>query len=229
MDLGETGLELEWDDAVSKGKKFHDWIVGNPTAEPRPSQSCTLKFHEIPLALHQNTPVRLEAILEESMGYVILLAGMKVGLIHDERIYMQTDFYPTEQVPSVWKSVLTMGGIFIQGVARDPASASPHASSILQAVYENWYPVQTLKHIFMIGVVNVDTLSVLPEIDDDRERTWPADTEEYFALLGSPLGKLVAHFVLGVSDVVKFRISAVSIVEFDSLRFDIEEVLPTQV
>ncbi|KAJ5590067.1 hypothetical protein N7450_004039 [Penicillium hetheringtonii] len=114
--------------------------------------------------------------------------------------------------------------------------------------FENWGGITgpgNLKHIFVSGIVNVDTRQfVSHEIHHESKQlpvefkqvlTWEYGTADYQALLATRIGKLVVYLVLGAFERGTRRIARVAtwfhtnrLADTTNLqmRFDIEEVVP---
>lgn len=108
----------------------------------------------------------------------------------------------------------------------------PFISQVCQAVCQQERVLQDLRHVFMSAVDNVDTLDVvnalhgtLPDFDTNLH-VWRYGSAEYQALLGTPLGKIVAHFLLDAFNQGTRRISQIvtwyGCYDIVSMRFDIE-------
>lgn len=143
-------------------------------------------------------------------------------------------------------SVLSWSGAVGRGVLsmsilhrKEPKDIDvPFISQICQAVCQQERVLQELRHVFMSTVINVDTLNVvdalhgtLPGSDNDLQ-VWRYGSLEYQALLGTPLGKVVAHFLLDAFDRGTRRISRI-VTWYDccnivSMRFDIDVVDRTE-
>ncbi|CAG8904777.1 unnamed protein product [Penicillium egyptiacum] len=116
-------------------------------------------------------------------------------------------------------------------------------SEVCQAVYQDRFEIGTLRYVYMIDVCNRDTLSFVKEElytepnglvwPDDQIRDWQAGTPEFEALLGTQVGRTVAHLVLGAMGCGTRRISRIrSYHSFEGLQLqfaieEIEQIVPT--
>ncbi|CAI7564442.1 unnamed protein product [Penicillium bialowiezense] len=122
-------------------------------------------------------------------------------------------FHPDfdEENPESWKSNYWQGQtgpgvIVIEEIKRKTGLFS---SQISQILYEEHFPMNTLKYVYMVDVQNEDTLQFVKTqlyqrsngvLDQEGEITeryeWEYGTPEFDALLGTTLGKHVAYLLL---------------------------------
>jgi len=140
-----------------------------------------------------------------------------------------------------WKGYTGPGVIFIDEVKRKDESVPP-ISQVTQAFYEKDFAMSTLRYVFVTYAINADTFDNFirrqlytarnnlqwPPMDND-EQVWTFGTPEYDALLGTVIGRLVAHLVLGAFDRGTRRISQIVTWPTEDscschMRFDIEVV-----
>ena len=134
----------------------------------------------------------------------------------------------------VWEGQIAPGVLIIEEIKKSPGL---FISEVCQAIYQNHFSIDTLKYVYMVDVCNRDTLSFVRDVlyteanglvwPDDKIHDWKLGTPEFEALLGTKLGKTVAHFVLGAFRRGTHRISQIRTFhtfETLQLRFSIEEV-----
>ncbi|KAJ5376844.1 hypothetical protein N7509_013730 [Penicillium cosmopolitanum] len=112
-----------------------------------------------------------------------------------------------------WEGSTGPGIIVIDVAYREPWSATPRHAYVTKAIYEYKFSLQTLEHVFVTRILNVNTRRFISErlYTEDNNLTWPADdaetkdfppiawengTAEYDALLGTAFGKIIAYLVL---------------------------------
>ncbi|KAJ5249050.1 hypothetical protein N7468_000501 [Penicillium chermesinum] len=133
-----------------------------------------------------------------------------------------------------WDGAVTRGNIFIESVHRD---SGPHSSEIMQAIYQEYFPLCSLRSIFVLSVVNADTLEAISAVMRngvvDRVVLRFGSTG-YQRMLGTVLGRMVACFVLGAYRPRSRRISVIEIFRISynagenrtqtwNLRFELQE------
>lgn len=135
---------------------------------------------------------------------------------------------------STWEGLVAPGALIVEEIKR---TKDVYMSEVCQAIYENHFPIDTLKYVYLLDVCNVDTRSfVRDELytesnglawPDEQIRDWVSGTPEFEALLGTKLGQTVAHLVLGAFKRGTRRISRIRIYDsFEALQlqFSIEEI-----
>lgn len=124
--------------------------------------------------------------------------------------FSETDSWPLPEEESeyCWGGRIGPGVVYIHDMLRLKGSGGPYASEITKAVYEKRYPIDTLKHVYMVDVrdnpeatdfIKNKLYSATNGISwpDTKPRSWEHGTPEYQALLGTQLGKTVVYLVLG--------------------------------
>ncbi|KAJ5767221.1 uncharacterized protein N7511_004837 [Penicillium nucicola] len=145
----------------------------------------------------------------------------------------------SESSRTLWLGRTAPGVIFIEDIYHQRSAPGPWISDLTKAVYENNFPLSSLRYIFFFNVVNPDTDQAARSVFDacqplgslnNSPFTWTAPSAEFHALLGSRLGKMVSYFILGAyGQGIK---CVVRIITFHTqsarrelhLRFDIEDV-----
>ncbi|KAJ5891758.1 uncharacterized protein N7473_007986 [Penicillium subrubescens] len=133
---------------------------------------------------------------------------------------------------SWWTGRTAEGVVFLEDVNRPKGSQYPFISEITKAVYEKDYNIETLRYVFVADVANAVTrgfiIGVLWPSTDEYPRIMESNTPEFQILLGTPIGKIVAHLVLNSFARGTRRIARVVLwpdANFSpQLRFDIERI-----
>lgn len=135
------------------------------------------------------------------------------------------------------KATVVNGAIFIDDAARDASrdatANAPHISELLHPIYTYEWPIAGLRHIFISNVDKNDaTYNLIHQLQIDlTPRAWEYDTPQYQALIGTPLGRIVAAFIINVFPIGIQHITRIhTLPETYSrmmLRFDLKE-LPVQ-
>ncbi|KAJ5728713.1 uncharacterized protein N7483_003221 [Penicillium malachiteum] len=109
-----------------------------------------------------------------------------------------------ESWTNYWEGIVAPGAIFIEQMFR---KSGPFASEISRLMYCKHFSIESLKHIFLLNIINPDTKGlVTTQIyaphnglawPDPEPRVWGRGTPEYEAILGTKLGRLVARLVIG--------------------------------
>lgn len=118
----------------------------------------------------------------------------------------------------------------------------PHISQISQVLYEQDFPLEELRHVFVRDVMNQNTSDFITSTlypfgnSDPSILSWPVyqprscehGTPEYDALLGTTLGRMIAYLVLGAFQRGSRRIQRIVIwsngLAQPHMRFDIVPV-----
>ncbi|KAJ5266935.1 hypothetical protein N7478_009743 [Penicillium angulare] len=148
--------------------------------------------------------------------------------------------------PSVGTMVHVGPGVLVisllnrDGVYSTEAKPIPHTSSLMQASYQNFHHIDTLRHVFLWAVTNQDTFAFLHRFLYTAEHglRWPSEeprsfeygSPEFDGLLGTRLGKLICYLVLEAWPRGTRRITRVVTYSGPTgsegfMRFDIEPVV----
>lgn len=138
-------------------------------------------------------------------------------------IYVATN-YPTDLYH--WQGIIARGLIIIGSVFRASTTPSPHMSDVTLAVYKHFYPVQSLRHILVDNIVQLDTSrffnTQISFLTDWLPTTFERGSDEYEGLLGTQCGRLITHILLGAFGPGGAVIDRIAIYgETFCLRFDI--------
>lgn len=224
------------------GRLLQQWIEC-PETDPSvllcPILPSKLKFKDLEkfkqLEIDTDTPAYLPLQIEHEFGDLEIMrptggAWEKIHIAESD-----TPLNPQHQVEiSTWEGLIAPGVLIVEEIKR---TKGVYMSEVCQAIYENHFPIDTLKYVYLLDVCNKDTrLFVRDELyteynglawPDEQIRDWVSGTPEFEALLGTKLGQTVAHLVLGAFKRGTRRISRVRIYDsFEALQlqFAIEEI-----
>jgi hypothetical protein len=126
-----------------------------------------------------------------------------------------------------WRGFTGPGVLFINAVRRRRRTPlHPHIAEFCKAVYEQDYPLTSLRYVFVTNVANTDTTAFIeryiPRLNEEPEETgaWDTSSEvttydssspEYLGLLGTRIGKMVGYFIIAAYGQGVKRISEISI------------------
>lgn len=128
-------------------------------------------------------------------------------------IPLTAPYYRTSLVRSdvygEWDGVIGPGIVIIETVYRTERTNLPYSSQLTKAAYQNGGRLADLRNVFMENVVNDDTLGFVRNfIYTEREfrrvdsiceaprKSFQVGTPQYYALLGTQMGKIVVYFLL---------------------------------
>ncbi|KAJ5152004.1 hypothetical protein N7492_010299 [Penicillium capsulatum] len=186
------GHEPRWMDSSSKS-----------TLQECKVQKSKLKFKEMEhLAYLGETPYHPVQVDDFGIDRLQKKDWIKTKIVEtDPRIL------PPNNTINKWEGLAAPGVLVIEEIKR---KAGPYISEISQAVYERSFSIDTLKRIYILDVRNTDTLNFVSETlytarnglewPDEEIRYWDKGTPEFNALLGTEIGQVVAHIVLGAFD-----------------------------
>ncbi|KAJ5726075.1 uncharacterized protein N7483_007432 [Penicillium malachiteum] len=115
-----------------------------------------------------------------------------------------------ESVTVSWDGIVTEGSLLINWVRRN--HDQPPLHEVTNAIYSHLVPDGELSYIFLHNIVESDTRNfILDKIYDQSNnstlptgpngapfsQTFHHQTSEYFALLGTVMGKMIGRFILG--------------------------------
>lgn len=168
------------------------------------------------------------------------------GLTVDDPASNQEPIYRFQSVVKIkgeftyWIGRTGPGVIFMDNIKRSQNPTNFYMSEFAKAFYESHLPLESLKYVFVTTVIQKETVPFIRDhIYKSREglrfppkepQTWESPSPEFCGILGTPIGKVVATFVLCAYGQGVKRIPR--IVTFHSgedwseynLRFDIEDV-----
>ncbi|KAJ6187453.1 hypothetical protein N7519_002361 [Penicillium mononematosum] len=136
-----------------------------------------------------------------------------------------------------WMGRIGPGVIFIDNIKRAQDPRNFYMSEFTKALYELHYPLESLKCVIVTTVVQEETRPFIREdiyesqglgFPSKEPRTWESPSPEFCGILGTPIGKVVAAFVLcaygqGVKRIPRIMTFHTGMVELN-IRFDIEDV-----
>lgn len=151
-----------------------------------------------------------------------------------------------------WYGTTGPGIIVINQVDRthfaDEVPLVAPVSTVTQAIYEHFFHIDSLRHVYVNDVTNTGTRELVQgwlytpsqtaissyihgQIPDWDLRIWSYESPEYDAILGTRIGKIVAYLVLGAFERGAKRISRIVTYSlrtrpdyFIHMRFDIESI-----
>lgn len=144
----------------------------------------------------------------------------------------------------VWTGLIGPGGMMIDLFNRKRNSAALHVSEVSRAVYRHFHPLQFLRYIFILGVVNEQTISCIKKDlygangDDNLPAGWPSgsclqewnhSTPQFFALMGTRIGKTVVSTLLSAFPRGTRRVGKIATWPCGSaanIRFDLDVFVP---
>ncbi|KAK4864870.1 hypothetical protein LT330_001493 [Penicillium expansum] len=229
------------------GRLLQQWIE-NPESDPSidicPIIPSTLKFKDLKKFKHLEIETDMSPYLplqiEHEFGGLEIMgptggAWEKIAIVESD-----APLDPKHQDISTWEGQIAPGLLIVEEIKR---TTGVFMSEVCQAIYQNHFPIDTLKYVYMLDVCNTDTRSfVRDELytrsnglawPDDQIRDWVSGTPEFEALLGTKLGQTVAYLVLGAFRRGTRRISRIRIYHsFEALQLqfaieEIEQVVPT--
>ncbi|KGO71936.1 hypothetical protein PITC_026560 [Penicillium italicum] len=141
---------------------------------------------------------------------------------------------------TLWVGRTGPGVIFLDNIKRAPNSATFYMSEFAKAFYESHFPLESLKYVIVTSIVQQETRRFIRdqiyksserlEFPPKEPQIWESPSPEFCGILGTPIGKVVAAFVLGaygqgvkrIPRIVTFH-TGEDLCEYN-LRFDLEDV-----
>lgn len=124
------------------------------------------------------------------------------------------------------------GVLFIEDIMRSKGAVRPFISEISKAVYEDQFPLDTLRYVIVTNISNEETklfVNARFNLTSD-EKVWESDAPEFQAMLGTRIGKVVAYLMIGAYQRGTRKISRIAMwktghhVKCIQARFDIEAI-----
>ncbi|KAJ5478178.1 hypothetical protein N7530_003687 [Penicillium desertorum] len=236
-----TSATLKYGERQAAGQLLQQWMErpeSDTSVAACPVQSSKLqlkdlrksKEFEIDVEMNPYIPAQIEDEFEQ-----LNIAGPRSGAWEMISIG-EPDVTDDVEYPDlhIWEGQIAPGVLIVEEMKKTP---SLFMSEVCQAVYENHFSMDTLKYVYMVDVCNRDTLSFVRDVlyteanglvwPDEEIHDWQLGTPEFEALLGTKIGKTVAHLVLGAFRRGTHRISQIRsfhTFEILQLRFTIEEM-----
>ncbi|KAJ5779353.1 hypothetical protein N7457_007073 [Penicillium paradoxum] len=224
----------------SFGRLLQQWMEGS-TADNCPVLPATLRLKdllksrdlEVDLELHPYLPVQIEDHFNE-----LETSGPRGGA-WDKICIQEIDPQRDPEKPGIhmWEGQVAPGILMIEEIKR---THGPYTSEISHAVYTHYFPIETLRYIYLLDICNKDTKDfVTKELyskpnglhwPDETIREWEDGTPEFEALLGTQLGRTVGYMLLGAFPRGARRIARIRTYyayEALQMRFEVEDVVPT--
>lgn len=210
---------------LRKGTNFELWIA-NPSVDLCPVNKANLGLNDLD---DEEWTIELNTIGLPN-GYSpnkMQVLDLPAYQYHD--IQLRRNGYGYGDIR--WSGRLAKGVIFVEDVCRDQGVIGPYISDLSIAAYREWYEPVSLKNIFVTNIVNVKTKRLLTRLcPPSLVSICEPGTLGYRALLGTPIGKMVASTVLGIFERGTVRIARIVVWwtgEFRGMghvRFDIERI-----
>lgn len=229
---------LKYGTHQSIGRLMQQWIEGS-TADNCPILPATLKFKDllkskdldVDMEMHPYLPLQIENHFEE-----LEIMGPSGGAW--DKVYIQeVEPQMNPELPPglhTWEGQAAPGMLIIEEMKR---TSGPYTSEISQAVYKHYFPIESLKYIYMLDVCNGDTKHFVTKRlynkanglcwPDETIREWENGTPEFEGLLGTQLGRTAACVLLGAFERGTRRIARVRTYyayEALQIRFELEEI-----
>lgn len=127
------------------------------------------------------------------------------------------------------------GMIIMEHLWNNRGHQGPYTAQIAQATYTHNFPLSSLRHVFVLTVMQEETRALTKRIYDTSRTdymTLQYGTPDFQAVLGSKIGRTVAYLVLGAFPRGTAKISKIFLwqVEENSegieMRFDIQHCQP---
>ncbi|KAJ5171973.1 hypothetical protein N7492_004566 [Penicillium capsulatum] len=199
-------FEEDYFKELEKGTSFQRWI-DDPSAKRCPVQKAELAIQDLDLQYW----VVNRAVGSVPDGY----STDRMRLLDlPTRQYRAVELkrYGVTVEDMAWIGRVARGVIFVEEVHREEDIIGPYTSELAIAAYRETYDLATLKHIFVINVQNTVMRALIIRLCCPTSvKVVEHGTREYRALLGTPIGKMVAAIVLGAFERGTFRIARISI------------------
>lgn len=173
------------------GQSLQEWIEGRPsniTGENCPIQHCKLRFRD----LGAWKPVTRRCTLDlgnfgggRAGAEMVLVPKIIQNKAKDIGIKISNDTFfkivaaertpgtnPNEAWRNYWEGIVAPGALFVEQMFR---KSGPFASELSLIVYKEYFSIDSLKHIFLVNILNEDTKRfVLTELYTPKNRlSWP--------------------------------------------------------
>lgn len=237
--------EYKYGDLQKAGEKQQQWMDNNNRA-PCPVAKCTLNFHAFQQdgweIEHSTDELPPDMLTEPVMNALSLVSNDDIKNNQFEEMNLERPVMGEKgqkKYSCTWSGRTGSGTIFIEDVKRASNYPNPHISEIALAIYTKNHDIDSLKRVFVNDIANEKTCEFIKKQlytrpnklswPDPKARIWEHGTPEYQALLGTPIGKMVAAMVLGGFAPGTRRIARIASWQAGSnlmpqLRFDIERV-----
>ncbi|KAJ5600541.1 hypothetical protein N7450_001608 [Penicillium hetheringtonii] len=216
------------------GQLRQKWME-DPNEPGCPVTLTTLTFADLKqsLGFSEPTPADLDRSLKAQAD--------QLGLPTWPSAYFNFDHGAYSSV-FTWIGQTGPGVISINEVFRIPTSDTPRIAYVTKAIYEYKYPLSSLKHVFVMDIINKSTYHFFkkrlytddiglawPKLHDNAKdyppRTWESGTSEYEGLLGTQFGKVISYLVLCAYPRGTRRIARIVTRPIPPcMRFDIENI-----
>ncbi|KAJ5983366.1 hypothetical protein N7481_005465 [Penicillium waksmanii] len=238
-----------FDELVGEGLLRRQWL--EYADEPNcPIEQSTLTYEDLMAVLpnieYANADSRIKREVADMEGHAsaipddlrTLIQNTPPGTSH--RIILSN----YDESGLIWTGLIGPGVMMIDLFDRKENSAALHVSEVSQAVYQNYHPLQFLRYIFILGVINKQTISCIKDDlygangDDNLPAGWPSGsglqewnhgTPQFDALMGTRIGKTVASILLSAFPRGTRRIGKIATwpcASSANIRFDLDVFVP---
>ena len=232
-------VEQTYSRLLQKGATWQTWLSNPRSICSIPRAKLTLDFngrHKVTVDSHPNRPP------EDSELQVLKRHGLPIHaeLFRHHTIGGSFASRSGQLATVLWDGYTAPGMVMIKLISRENPEkipGVPFMADLTYAACEKASILKSVKHIYFVLIVNDETLAVFRQVYSKMargakyqgEHRWEAGTPEYQAFLGSPLGSMVAAFVLasfnrGTRRVSRFVTWYEGAAGFEWMRADIEAV-----
>ncbi|CAI7636707.1 unnamed protein product [Penicillium pancosmium] len=240
-----------FDELVGEGMLRRQWLeyADEPSC---PIEQFTLTYEDmmevLPSIGHKNADSRIKQELADMEGHASAIPDDLRTLIQNtpsptgtsHRIVLSN--YDTRGL--VWTGLIGPGVMMIDLFDRKKNSAALHVSEVSRAVYHRFHPLQFLRYIFILGVINKQTISCIKDDlyganEDDNLpagrpsgsylQEWNHGTLQFYALMDTRIGKTVVSILLSAFPRGTRRVGKIATWPCGSaanIRFDLDVFVP---
>ncbi|KAJ5162213.1 hypothetical protein N7492_007605 [Penicillium capsulatum] len=249
--IGEPPINspLKWGTRQKWGILMQQWMAGDETWHPCPIQKSPLIYEELEQWKPAITEVNLEPYIQSEVDKLDLDAPFDEGILHVLHIQGKRQFIVDWEVPPASSQDLFRINLFevyigegVLMIAMMFRCHGPYSSSMALVGYKHFFPLKTLRHVFVLDIENIDTKEFIneeyrpyPKPELQTREDWEAvtveyDSDDYQGLLGTEMGKRVATIVIegfkkgtcNISRIVTWRKEASDDIEAMMMEFEDE-------
>lgn len=212
----------------TRGCAIVRWL-GNPSEPDCPISPHSLTFEQVQkIAEIDDSP-------SELMEELVLPDGFPPTMIGT---YIMVDYEWVTFEGMTGPSLLCLNDIEREKPADSAIGENPHISDVALAFYTRDYAIESLRYVFVNGVVNHQTRKF---VKSRMRKVWPPSTQplkweygsqEYEEMLGTRIGRTVGYIVLSAFARGSRRIARIlawtdHLIDSLHFRFDIEPIAST--
>lgn len=178
------------------GKKLQRWIID-------PKAHCPTSRTDLTIQDLRNWSITesLGGLPEGCSAERMRCLGLPIKQYRIMHLIKKTTNFLFKDITTEWFGRAATGVLFIEDVRRDKGALDPQISELSIAAYRRSFPLDSLQHVFVTYIKNKGSRLVFKSLcPKDEVVVLEHGTPEYHALLGTPIGKVVAHLVLGAFD-----------------------------